>query len=657
METFLKLTSNKTNKNCNCISPFHINDISGINPNTNINYTSDELDVIKSTLYRISNARGCKVDVCCDPNDPFSSIDKEFMSSFKNTYPKIMPVYNGNVLNYIKLSTTTKVKQSGWQDPSPYFVCKITKATIKPTDDSTIYLATNLVQDCFTDSCNDVEKITLNNLLEGSKVGMKEYTTFDDNILEDAIKDGNIDGVKSYIRKYKHVDSPLTNNNYNNRMIHIAAMSKNIDILDMLIALKANLNIRNKFNETPLHFAVKSKNQRNINHLLNQNIDLTAKNNKGETPIFYAVKNGDLSTMRLLYNAGSGLLVTDKNGNTLVHYCILNTPTIIDGKNKIVQTEKSKIIKFLIDYGVNTESKNNDGKTALELSKEKLDKIALQKLGKDTNEVIDENFINTVRESFFNGSGATKQDTSNYTTEELSLLEIQTMLFNNIIKNNPNKFKGYINVKDLPNGSPIDVLDTVCVGGNNIGNEDSEQCVANGGQIVKIKNKTTLVKLDLIPEEESAIDTLKQDDLYFKKIPNKVSNITKPEIIESYNKGLNLVVPTTTGMTYEIGSTNGTIQPINISSNANVQTENTVPTTTVSDHPSILSEKDVQTSITQALKNSENIIIPTLQTVSNKKLGMDLISYKNYHMWIIGFIILLIMVFIGYKFYSNFNTK
>jgi ankyrin repeat protein len=654
METFLKLTSNKTNKNCNCISPFHINDISGINPNTNINYTSDELDVIKSTLYRISNARGCKVDVCCDPNDPFSSIDKEFMASFKKTYPKIMPVYNGNVLNYIKLSTTSKVKQSGWQDPSPYFVCKITKATINPTDDSTVYLATNLVQDCFTDSCNDVEKITINNLLEGSKVGMKEYTTVDDNMIEQAIKDGNIDAVKLYIRKYKKVDAPLTNNNYNNRMIHIAAMSKNIDILDMLIALKANLNIRNKFNETPLHFAVRSKNQTNINHLLNQNIDLTAKNNKGETPIFYAIKNSDLSSMRLLYNAGSGILVSDNNGNTLVHYCILNTPTPTDVNTKIVQTEKSKIIKFLIDRGVNTESKNNDGYTPLELSKQKLDKIALKKLGKDTNEVIDENFINTVRESFF--GGALQQDTSEYTSEELSLLEIQTMLFNNVIKNNPDKFKGYINVKDLPNGSPIDVLDTVCVGGNNIGNEDSEQCIQNGGQIVKIKNKTTLLKLDLIPEEESIIDKLKQDDLYFKKIPNKVSNITKPEIIESYNKGLNLVVPTTSGMTYEIGSTSGNIQPIITSSNTNVSITN-VPTTTTLDHPSILSEKDVQTSITEAIKNSKNNVVSTLQPVSNKQLGTDLVSYLKNHMWTISFIILLIILLIGYKIYSNFNNK
>ena len=365
METFLKLTSNKTNKNCNCITPFHINDISGINPNTNTDYTSDEIDTLKSTLYRISNARGCKVDVCCDPNDPFSNIDKDFLDNFKKTYPKILPVYNGSTLTSIKLSTTKNVKQSGWQEPTPYFVCKITKANIEKTDNPTLYLATNLVQDCFTETCNDVEKITLNNLLENSKFQMNEYKTVDDNAVEQAIRDGNIDGVKLYIRKYKQVDAPLTHNDYKNRMVHYASMSRYINILDMLIALKANLNIRNRFNETPLHLAVESKNQRNINHLLNQNIDLTAKNNKGETAVFYAVKNSDLSTLRLLYNAGVSLLVTDNNGNTLIHYCILNTPTSNNNINKVVQTEKSKIIKFLIDNGINSESKNKDGLTAL----------------------------------------------------------------------------------------------------------------------------------------------------------------------------------------------------------------------------------------------------------------------------------------------------
>ena len=69
MDTYVKLTSVKTdNQNCNCITPFYINNINGINPNSGRNYSSEDKDIMKTSLYRISNAKGCNLGVCCDPN-------------------------------------------------------------------------------------------------------------------------------------------------------------------------------------------------------------------------------------------------------------------------------------------------------------------------------------------------------------------------------------------------------------------------------------------------------------------------------------------------------------------------------------------------------------------------------------------------------------
>ena len=55
-----------------------------------------------------------------------------------------------------------------------------------------------------------------------------------------------------------------------------------------------------------------------------------------------------------------------------------------------------------------------------------------------------------IREAFTNNTktnnktkGAVKQNLTGDTIEHQSLLEIQTMLFNNIIRNNPNKYNGY----------------------------------------------------------------------------------------------------------------------------------------------------------------------------------------------------------------------
>jgi ankyrin repeat protein len=206
----------------------------------------------------------------------------------------------------------------------------------------------------------------MNNLLQNAK-GDMSYTYVDDARVNSAITEGNITYVKEYIRKYKSINSPLTNDDYNNRMIHIASQSKSLAILNMLIALKANLNITNKLKETPIHFAIRSKNLGNIDALLIQGVDLTIATMKGETPMFYAMKTGDMRIINMLYNNAAPILNVDKTGNNLIHYCIKNCPSFKDtddgnqdASNSIPNT-KSDIIKFLIDHGVSTEQKNTDG--------------------------------------------------------------------------------------------------------------------------------------------------------------------------------------------------------------------------------------------------------------------------------------------------------
>lgn len=180
MNTYLKLSSVKNNNNCNCISPFYIDSLTGINPKTSRNYTQEDKKTIKTALYRVSNAKGCNIGVCCDPNDPTSVPDEAFTKQFTQKFPMIMPIYTGSTLTSIKLSTTANVKESGWSAPSTYMICKITKAKIVDTEDPTIKMATNLVTDCFTDQCNQAETLSLNNLMQNANTDMNNYTYIDD---------------------------------------------------------------------------------------------------------------------------------------------------------------------------------------------------------------------------------------------------------------------------------------------------------------------------------------------------------------------------------------------------------------------------------------------------------------------------------------------
>ena len=635
MNTYLKLASIKPNNNCNCISPFYIDNINGINPNTGKEYTSEDKDILKTSLYRISNAKGCDVSVCCDPNDPTSSPDADFTNQFIQKFPKVMATYEGSKIVSIKLSTTADVKTNGWITPDTNMICKITKATISDTSDPTIKIATNLVQDCFVDQCNQAENITMDSLLQNSKSDMK-YSFIDDARVTQSIIEGNISYVKEYIKKYKQINSALTNDDYNNRMIHIASSSKNSNILNMLIALKANLNVTNKLKETPIHFAVRSKNIDNINALLVQGVDLSIATNKGETPMFYAMLSGDIRIINMLYNNTSPLLNVDKLGNNLIHYCILNCPSFLNedddtkGISNSIVNSKADIIRFLIEHGVNSEQKNNSGITPLEMTSKQINREINRECSSNIskeNSVIKDKFFDvkpTIQSNIenFKNNNSSKNNINNYTTEHKSLLEIQTILFNNIIRNNPDIYSGYVSTDVIPKGAPIEILDTVCTGSGMTGNEDSEDCIAKGGQLVKIKNKTTKIKLELTAQNDIDIENVNDSELYFKKNQKKIPKTNFPPIVKNYNTKYNndvsskisTIPNTTAGITYNIGQESSNVlnstqtimafnpQPTNIPISqptnnpaitlSNVNNPN--KTKSILDHPQTYDENDTE---------------------------------------------------------------
>ena len=716
MNTYLKLSSTKSNTNCNCISPFYIDNISGINPSTGHYYTSDDIDILKTSLYRISNAKGCDVSVCCDPNDPTTSPDPEFTSKILKKYPKILPTYNGSQIVSIKLSTTPNVQTNGWITPTTHMICKISKATISDTSDPTIKIATNLVQDCFTAQCSQAETITMDNLLQNAKGDMK-YTFIDDARVTQAISENNISYVKEYIRKYKQVDSPLTNNSYSNRMIHIASESNSIDILNMLIALKASLNVTNTLNETPIHFAVRSKNLDNINALLIQGVDLTIATTKGETPMFYAMLSGDIRVINMLYNNASPLLTVDTSGNNLIHYCILNCPSFKDvdddtkNASNSITNKKSDIIRFLIEHGVSTEQLNLDRLTPLELTSKLINKEIKRESKLNVsgeNSKINESFFNIKPiipnnsnmpkiEKFSNNNSATKNDVSKYTTEHQSLLEIQSMLFNNIVKNNADKYSGYISTDDVPKGAPIEILDTVCYGDGMTGNEDSVECVAKGGQIVKITNKTTKIKIELTPDNDVDIDTVDDSDLYFGKNPEKIAKSNYPTNVKNYNtdfqndSDFNTIPTTTAGITYNLGQESSNIlnstqtimafnpQPTNLPitqptnnpaitsliNSASANTPSATPKTPpppspqILDHPPDYDDTVIHKYQSDAISNSTQITkSQTTQpqtTLGNISASSVFEKYKTVFIILFVIIGLLILGILGYIFILNKN--
>lgn len=532
METFLKQTSVKDDSNCYCISPFNFNELDNkINPVTGRKYSNKDKKVLEANFKRISNQKDCRIIDCCDPDSTYENVDPDFLAKFKKTYPSVSIEKSKNTINKILLSTVKK-DEPGWVEPTPYVICKVSKSSIKPTEDPTIKESTGVVSDCFKDSCDDLETSIINLDSNIGRIAAKDqgYTAFDDARVVQGILEGNETYVKTYIRQYESVDNKLIHDDYRNRMVHIAAQSKHENILKMLLALKANTEIANKDGDTPLHFAVRHNQYNNAEQLVKVGANLNVGNKKGETPIFECARTGNVGMMRMLYSSGANHYETNNNGDNLVNVCVKECKS---GSDKVA------MVRFLIERGLDIESKNSEGKTGLEVVKDELDKEYEAEKYR-----IAANYITQTE-----GFTVQEVNSKDLTPRKRTLLEIQTLLFNAIIRANPEKYKGYINVSEIPAGAPIEVVDHVCVGEGNItGDEHSQECYAKGGHIRKVDKPTTLVKLELIPNVQSAIDKVNDEDLYYKKYQNTVDINKTTRNLEKYNEKLSktLEPPSTT---------------------------------------------------------------------------------------------------------------
>ena len=602
MDTFLKIDSTKASSKCNCLDPFFLNNIDSVNKDYGRIFNKKDIKNIKSTLYRVSNNNGCTLGVCCDPNDSYDSIDTNYLNSFKRVYPKIKVIKEGGEIESILLSKRV-INEEGWIEPTPYYICKISKSKITNTKQPNIKIATQLVKNCYTDSCDNTETLNFDNIVGKSLTEEKGYTAFDDSKVAYAIINGDINYVKDYIRKYKHVDNNLTHDNYGNRLIHKAAESKHKNIMDLLLALKPDINVKNTKGHTPLHIAVINNNYDHTENLIKLGAEIKVEDINGNIPIFYAISNGNLEIARLLYLSGSGVLSKNNIGDNTLHHCIKHGH----------QNEKFvKLIKFLLERGVSTDDKNKDNKTPLELIKEKIDSHENR-----------ENFV--------------KLRDNSLDKYHHNLLEVQTAIFNSTIINNPDKYKNYINVSEIPNGAPIEILDTVCVGNNVTGNESSEECIAKNGKIIKNTNPSTKIKISLIPNEKTYIDEISQDNLYLEKQSSKTNDSKYTSNLKKYNSKLNpSLIPKDTN------------NPIPVY-NKELEKVNQIKEPVIPEHPNVL-EEDSDENVkekTKAIKNSQTIATKiVLEEEGN--ITESSLSFFNKHKLVIISISVLVMILVIY---------
>ena len=595
MDSFFKIAAADIDAKCNNITPFSYSEMNRKqDTKTGRIFTKDDTTQAWDTFMKINNSTKSRAIPCCSPDIKLSDVNQELFTLFQKKYPYVRPIVRNGDLVKVQLTNTAKAKEAGWEPMTPYIMCKLSYALTTPgfikqsTEASDIWVIglDGMLLDCFTANCPDSS--TVDNILGTSRKD-PEYTYIDDASVARAMADGDIKFVRDYIFKFNNANQTLTHDDYRNRLVHLAAMNYRPKIFELLVAVKANFNIRNAQGNTPIHLAVQSGNMDCIEELLKlsgQTIEVNVKNNAGQTPLMIAIAYKPkpnpktqqipktelqlpLTMIRYLYNRGANVMDRDMLGNNMIHQILLYMT---------VESEKVHATKFMLSKGVPADQKNNAGITPLMLVAELIkasgaDNIlpppeiidslpenedmtregfwADQKLLPSTminsaNEhlpIIGATNNKTASQSnlpFADNQGVSEIDATRLSKEQIDLMEIRTLLFNDIIRNNPAKYNKFISVRDIPVGAPVEILDHNCVTatGELISDriDTAEKCAEQpNGHWVPVKKPSTLIKLDLLPESKRIIDAIPDDKLYYAKDRPSQDAVPLPAEIQELN--------------------------------------------------------------------------------------------------------------------------
>ena len=106
--------------------------------------------------------------------------------------------------------------------------------------------------------------------------------------------------------------------------LHLATQRRDLEWMDLLIALKANPNLTDKQGVTPLMLAAQMGWVEGIDKLTKHGARVDVANNAGETPLISAVHRRDLGMLRVLLKAGADPDRNDNSGRSARDYAKLD---------------------------------------------------------------------------------------------------------------------------------------------------------------------------------------------------------------------------------------------------------------------------------------------------------------------------------------------
>lgn len=211
-----------------------------------------------------------------------------------------------------------------------------------------------------------------------------------DNPLMVAISQGHNHIVKSFLHADRGVDVDVPNKIGQTPLMK-AANKANVECVKMLLECKSNPNAKTKFGKTALMQAAEKNSLESVRALLNAGADIAMADDRGFTALFPAAFRCEVPMLELLLSSKADVTTKAKPGTALMmavespsfkpdaitlllkHGCPLDE-VASDGDTalmKAVEEANVDAVAALVAAGADTAKTNQEGRTAMDLAKQR----------------------------------------------------------------------------------------------------------------------------------------------------------------------------------------------------------------------------------------------------------------------------------------------
>ena len=174
-------------------------------------------------------------------------------------------------------------------------------------------------------------------------------------------------------------------------LAHLAAMRGDMDMVSMLVSKGARLNMVDSEGRTALHDAASLGDREMVELLLSEDdaklIDIKAKSKTQQTPLHLAIKAGHVEVVISLLEAGARTDLSDSQGWPGLHLAVVRgeadcVMALLHHEAEVsfltrgwaplhlaVVTGREDIVSLLVNRGADTEQRNSEGRTALDIAR------------------------------------------------------------------------------------------------------------------------------------------------------------------------------------------------------------------------------------------------------------------------------------------------